>query len=95
MTKEPRPVSLNLTKEQAAFLLEPSGDGGHQQLHEMLRSQLIDGSLTISLDDYDLGKVIRYMTQYGSGGFQDRLRKALQDPLVRLLAGHGVFGPIV
>jgi hypothetical protein len=87
MTREPRPVKLTLVEEEAAFLLDPSGEGGHQQLHEMLRSQLSDGALTVTLDDHDLGKVIRYMTQYGSGGFQGRLRKALQRPLVHLLTG--------
>lgn len=95
MTREPKHVTLTLTEEQASHLLAPRGEGGHQGLHEMLRSQLADGNRTIDLSDEDLGKVIRYMTAYGSGGFQGRLHKALADPLVRLLAGHGIHGPIV
>jgi hypothetical protein len=91
MTKEPKHVTLTLTEEQASHLLAPAGEGGHQQLHEMLRHQLAGGNLTVDLNDEELGRIVRYMTQYGSGGFQGRLKKALADPLVRLLAGHGIF----
>lgn len=62
MTKAPRPFSINITKEEAEFILEPMGEGGQQQLHETLRTQLADGKLTIILDDFDLGKLVRYMT---------------------------------
>jgi len=95
MTREPKHVTLTLTIDQASHLLAPHGEGGHQGLHDMLRAQLANGNLTVDLDDENLGKLIRYMTQYGSGGFQGRLHKALADPLVRLLAGHGIHGPVV
>ena len=88
MTKAPRPFSITLTKEEAAFILEPSGEGGQQQLHETLRDQLANGNLTILLDDTDLGKLVRYMTQYGSGGFQGRLQKAFRRPLREIISKH-------
>jgi hypothetical protein len=91
MTRDPKHVTLFLTNEQATHLLAPAGEGGHQQLHEMLREQLANGKLTVELNDEDLGRIVRYMTQYGSGGFQARLKRALAEPLVRLLAGHGIF----
>jgi hypothetical protein len=81
-----RPFSIHLSQDEAAELLLPSGSGGHQTLHENLIGQLANGNLQIILDDEDLGKLIRYMTQYGSGGFQSRLRKAFKRPLIDLLS---------
>jgi hypothetical protein len=85
MGKEARPIEVTLTEHEAAELLEPAGEGGHQGLHEQIRAQLDHGNRTLRLGDDLLGKIIRYMTQYGSGGFQGRLRRAFQRPLVQLL----------
>lgn len=85
MGKEPRPFTITLSETEAAILLEPHGDGGHQKLQEHLREQLADNNLTVTFGDAQLGKIIRYMTQYGSGGFQGRLQKAFREPLRRLL----------
>lgn len=56
-------------------MMAPSGQGGHQNLHARIRSELANGP-TVTFDDTEMGELIRYMTQYGSGGFQGRLRRA-------------------
>ena len=86
MPKAASPFILVLTKEEAAELLAPVGSGGQQAFHQLLINQLQGGNLTIAFDDDHLGKLIRYMTQYGPGGFQSRLRKAFHRPLLELLA---------
>ena len=88
MGRERRPIKITLTQSEADELLVPAGEGGHQQLQDHLRSQLADGNLTIQLGDAELGKIIRYMTQYGSGGFQGRLQRALRRPLTVLISGE-------
>ncbi len=86
MPKVASPVAITLTTEEAAQILTPAGSGGQQTFQQTLIKQLQGGNLTITLDDDQLGKLIRYMTQYGRGGFQGRLRKAFQRPLSDLLA---------
>jgi hypothetical protein len=86
MGKEPKQFSLQLTEDEAQFILEPSGDGGQQLFHEALRGQLASGKRTMILDDANLGKLVRYMTQYGSGGFQGRLRKAFKRSLIEIIS---------
>ncbi len=88
MTREAKPIAFTLTKEEASYLMEPAGEGGQQQLADLLKGQLENGNLTILLDDAELGKLIRYMTQYGSGGFQGRLQKAFRRPITSLIAGR-------
>lgn len=78
-------IVLLLTPQEVAILQAPVGSGGHQSLHSELLAQLANGGNQLSLDDAMLGRVIRYMTQYGSGGFQDRLREALGRSLRNLL----------
>lgn len=70
-------VSVTLTQGEANELIKPAGSGGQQYLHQMLISQLQNGNLTITLNDDQLGRLIRYMG-YGSGGFQSRLKKAFR-----------------
>jgi hypothetical protein len=86
MAREPRPFTITLTPQEASELLAPSGEGGHQQLHDRIRSQLANGNLTVELTDAELGRLVRYMTQYGSGGFQGRLRRAFYRPLSDMLS---------
>lgn len=86
MGKEPKQFTITLTGQEAGEMLVPAGEGGHQQLHEFIREQLQNGNLTVQFSDAQLGRVIRYMTQYGSGGFQGRLRRAFKRPLVELLS---------
>ncbi len=85
MAKEPKPFTITVTEQEAAEMLAPAGEGGHQHFHEVIRSQLQNGNRTIQLNDTQLGKLIRYMTQYGSGGFQGRLRRAFRRPLIEIL----------
>lgn len=81
-----RPVVLTLTPAEAAELLTPMGSGGQQTFHQGIISQLQNGNLAIAFNDDQLGKLFRYMTQYGPGGFQGRLRKAFRRSLLELLA---------
>jgi hypothetical protein len=75
----PKPIEFTLTVDEAAELLEPSGEGGHQSLHARLIDQLQNGNLVLKFDDAHIGELFRYMT-YGwdskGGGFQSRLKKA-------------------
>lgn len=80
-----KPVVLRLTQQEAQELLVPVGNGGHQAFHHYIRSQLQGGNLAVTFDDENLGKLIRYMTQYGQGGFQARLQRAFSRSLCELL----------
>ncbi len=86
MSKAPRPVILALTQDEASELLAPAGEGGQQVFQQGLIQQLQSGNLNVASSDEQLGKLLRYMTQYGSGGFQGRLRKAFRRPLLALIA---------
>jgi hypothetical protein len=79
------PIRITLTPQQAAEIIDPVGRGGQQDLAEAIRQQLQGGNLTVELPDQLLGKLVRYMTSHGSGGFQSRLRGAFRDPLVDML----------
>jgi hypothetical protein len=86
MTKTAKPIILVLTEEEAAVLLEPIGSGGQQTFQQGIINQLQGGNLAVAFDDDQIGKLFRYMTQYGRGGFQARLGKAFRRPLLELLA---------
>jgi hypothetical protein len=86
VSKSAKPVTVTLTDDEAAAILAPVGSGGQQTFQQEFISQLQSGNLAVSFDDDQLGKLIRYMTQYGPGGFQGRLRKAFSRPLRELLA---------
>ena len=75
MARPPKPFTFTLDPAEIAEMLAPSGQGGHQSLHKRIRAALALGP-TVTFDDEQLGELIRYMSQYGSGGFQGRLRKA-------------------
>jgi hypothetical protein len=85
MTKPPRPFSFNLTPEEADAIRGAEGSGGQQTLHRRLVDELDANNGVVTFDDQELGTLIRYMTQYGSGGFQDRLREAFGRNLRNLL----------
>lgn len=84
MARAPREFKFTLTAAEAAELEAPSGQGGHQNLHKRLLNELADGNRTVTFDDEELGELIRYATQYGSGGFQGRLRRAFQRSIIEL-----------
>ena len=75
MPRSPKPFTFKLNAQEVAEMEAPSGRGGHQALHARIRESLALGP-TVSFDDEQLGELIRYMSQYGSGGFQGRLRRA-------------------
>jgi hypothetical protein len=75
MARPPKPFSFKLTPPEIAEMQAPSGQGGHQGLHQRIRDGLAVGP-TVTFTDDQLGELIRYMSQYGSGGFQGRLRRA-------------------
>jgi hypothetical protein len=80
-----KPFVLQLTPQEVALIQQPVGSGGHQSLHAELIAQLAQSGNQLTLNDAQLGRIIRYMTQYGSGGFQGRLHQALRRPLRELL----------
>jgi len=86
MPNTARPITITLTADEAAEILTPVGSGGQQSFQKELISQLQGGNLVISLNDEQVGKLFRYMTQYGRGGFQGRLQKAFRRPMRDLLA---------
>jgi hypothetical protein len=85
MTREPRPFRFELTAPEADEIRNAVGSGGQQTLHRRLVEELDANDGTITFDDQELGTLIRYMTQYGSGGFQDRLHAAFDRSLKGLL----------
>jgi hypothetical protein len=86
MPREAKPFVFVLMDAEIAELQEPSGEGGHQNIHKMILDQLADGKKTVTLNDNQLGQLIRYMTAYGSGGFQGRLHRAFVRSIYGLLA---------
>ena len=82
--RQPKALIITLTEDEAQEIRGAVGSGGHQSLHRRLTSELARG-LEVSFSDEQLGELIRYMTRYGSGGFQSRLRRAFKRPLEELL----------
>ena len=56
--RDAKPFTITLTQDEANELLAPVGEGGHQQLHDYLRSQLSEGNLAVQLGDSQLGKIM-------------------------------------
>lgn len=85
MTRDARPFRLQLTPDEADAICGAVGSGGQQTLHRRIVEELDANGGAVTFDDGELGTLIRYMTQYGSGGFQDRLRSAFSRELKHLL----------
>lgn len=85
MAREPKPFVFTLSFEEASEITGASGSGGHQELHRRLTQELERGDNQVTFTDEQLGELIRYMIQYGSGGFQGRLRRAFSRSLADLL----------
>ncbi len=75
MVRSPKPFTFTLNPAEIAEMAALSGQGGHQGLPSRIREALGSGPM-VTFDDVQLGELIRYMSQYGSGGFQGRLRRA-------------------
>ncbi len=84
ISRTAKPFKFDLTKEEADQITGAVGTGGHQSLHRRLCAQLEKG-LALSFTDEQMGELIRYMTRYGSGGFQSRLRRAFARSFLDLL----------
>lgn len=73
-----------------AVMLRKSGfanfTGGFQGVVKMIDDRL-EGRVTLELTDEEFGRIFRTATQYGSGGYQDMLRSAIANPLLRALYG--------
>ena len=85
MKREARPFEFHLDETEVDAITGAVGTGGHQTLHRRLTRELQDGARTVTFTDEELGELIRYMTRYGSGGFQSRLRDAFKRSLGELL----------
>lgn len=82
---EPFVFTLNPDEITAIIDTPVAGQGGLQSLQKNLQTQLADGN-TVQFDNAGLGRLIRYMTRYPSGGgFQNRLRTAFERSLKNLL----------
>ena len=79
-----KPFVFTLTQDEADEIRNASGSGGHQSLYRRLTKEMHDG-LRVTFTDEQLGELIRYMARYGSGGFQDRLRRAFARSVGELL----------
>lgn len=74
--------SLNFEEVQA--IAGAAGSGGHQELHRRIVDELEKNNNQVTFNDQQLGELIRYMTRYGSGGFQGRLRAAFRRSIMEL-----------
>ena len=91
--RAPKPFEFTLTPQEIAVLQAPAGEGGQQDYHKHLMEQLAESS-TVRLSDEEPGELIRYMSRYGSGGFQGRLQKAFLRSVARQIGAipvlHGI-----
>ncbi len=70
-------IVVELTPDQVDFLNRRlRGQGGYQSLLARLQSNINRNFLRLTQDDCE--KVVRYATQYGQGGFQERLKSIVQ-----------------
>ena len=67
--------------EIAALDLPINGIGGHQRFLRRLQQKVDRPSGSIALTDAEIGKVVRYVSGYGGGGFQNRFREAFRRSL--------------
>ena len=81
-----KPFVFTLNPEEVSKIIETaiSGKGGLQDLQKKLRRQLEHGNF-VTFDNAGLGQLIRYMTRYGEGSFETRLRNAFARSLMELL----------
>lgn len=92
MSRDAKPFIFELLQPEIDQLVETpvSGGGGLQNLQVRLRDELAKGS-SVTFTDAQLGQLIRYMTRYGSGGFEVRLHRAFARSIYDLLATKLIF----
>ena len=67
MARDLSPLHFRSPEAEAAELNGPAGEGGRQLSHKRSIQELEDGNRTVTFNDAQLGELVRYMTQYGSG----------------------------
>ncbi len=77
MASDGRPFVFTLLPAEIEQIVgtEVNGRGGLQSLQKRLKAQLEYGD-TVEFNNAGLGQLIRYMTLYGDGSFEKRLRSA-------------------
>ena len=66
-------IQLNTEERTTLFLQRPGRSGGYQNFLLSLQARLrSDGSLTLTLED--LERIPRYAFDYGSGGWENRMK---------------------
>ena len=88
ISRAPKPFVFTLENSEVEWIKGAAGSGGHQTLHRRLVKELQSGN-QVTFTDEQLGELVRYMTRYGSGGFQGRLRKAFGRSVRELLSEIG------
>ncbi len=70
-------MKIQLSKETSQKLLRPvKGSGGFQSLLRRLQESLDKETDVLNICESDMEKYFRYTSDYGQGGFQDRLRSS-------------------
>lgn len=85
--KKPKPFVFNLNEEEANYILGTSitGNGGRQSFQAKLSKKLMNGNRKLEFTDEQFGKLCRYMSSYGNGGAQERLRNAFNRHIKSLM----------
>ncbi len=79
------PIVIDLPPDELEYLRRPvAGQGGFQSLLRRLQNQIAVNQLVLSHSDAE--RLLRYATQYGPGGFQDRLRHTVDEIRKKLVA---------
>ena len=69
---------VTLTKEDLEVLSKPVvGQGGFEDLLRKLQSSIRDGVLVVDKEIAE--RIIRYVDEYGCGGWQDRLQRIAEE----------------
>jgi hypothetical protein len=78
-------IVIELTPQELEFLGRPvAGQGGFQSLLRRIQGQIAHDRLVLT--DADAERLIRYATQYGGGGFQERLGRIVEQARAQLAA---------
>ena len=73
----PDQLRVELTPDQVEFLSRPiRAQGGYQSLLARLQENIVGTILRLTRSNCE--RVVRYATQYGQGGFQERLRSIVE-----------------
>jgi hypothetical protein len=85
MSRDGEPFVFELLPVEIEQITETTvaGSGGLQTLQRKLKEQLSQGN-SVTFDNAGLGQLIRYMTRYGDGSFESRLRRAFARSLLDL-----------